>query len=101
MLAEEIKRCVMEVIADYKALGATCVSGITITNAVVTPDLSLAKIFFHSFLLDISTEDVLLFFERERKNIRHMVGKRLKSSVRSIPELVFAQDVMLKVMSGG
>ncbi len=64
---------------------------ITVTDASVTPDLGLAKIYL-SVMGAKSSEAVIEELNLYMKEIRHLLAKELKDHVRRIPELRFYPD---------
>ena len=63
---------------------------ITFTNVRLTDDLKYATIYYSVLGEDESREKAADYFEREKKRIRHMVGKNLR--MRFIPEFRFKYD---------
>lgn len=64
---------------------------ITVTNVEISPDLSVAKIRL-SFML-VADKNILLESIREKsKNIRLILGNKIRNQVRIVPELVFFLD---------
>ncbi len=64
---------------------------ITITMVRVTPDLKTAKIYL-SIMLSTNKNKVLEDIRQKTKQIRHLLGERIKKQCRSIPELDFHID---------
>ena len=65
-------------------------SFITVTNARVTPDLSVARIYLSAFH---EKSDAILAKVIEHKNeIRHQLGMRIKNQARIVPDLEFFID---------
>lgn len=65
-------------------------SFITVTMVRVTPDLSIARIYVSAF--HEKGEEVLRKLNHHRRDIRHELGKRIRTQVRVIPELEFFID---------
>jgi len=64
---------------------------ITVTAVRVTPDLAIARIYL-SFL-QLTGKDILLEEIQEKsKQLRNVLGQRIRKSVRIIPELIFFMD---------
>ena len=90
---QKIGRLLQKELGDIFLKYARQTSGtlITVTNARITPDLSLAHIHLSFFPTERTTE----LFEkiREMKNeIRYELGNRVRHQLRIIPELVFHID---------
>lgn len=98
MLGESMKRGIMEALAEYKTFGGSLLSAVTITNVELSPDLRAAKVYFYSYLLDISDKQLVQAFEREKKSIRSFICGKFGSRLRVMPELYFQKDKMLESM---
>lgn len=68
---------------------------VTVTNAHVTPDLMVARVYL-SVLNAKEQETVLGQFEGHRNEIRYQLGKRVRHQLRKIPELEFFIDESLE-----
>lgn len=64
---------------------------ITVTTVRVTPDLAIARIYL-SFLQNNGKEALLEEIQEKSKQIRNVLGQRIRQSVRIIPELHFFLD---------
>lgn len=64
---------------------------VTVTKVSVAPDLSLARIFLSVFGVQDKKEKVEAFNLRSRE-IRGLLGTRLRHQLRVIPELIFRED---------
>jgi ribosome-binding factor A len=64
---------------------------VTITHVHMSPDLSIAKAYL-SFLPDKNKGQQLELIQDNAKNIRQVLGARLRQTVRIIPELHFYID---------
>jgi len=64
---------------------------IAVTNVRVSPDMGVAKIFL-SFLLAKDKPALLEKVEEHKKQIRKMLGDKIKNQARIIPELHFYID---------
>jgi ribosome-binding factor A len=64
---------------------------VTITHVHISPDLSIAKAYL-SFLPDKNKGQQLELIQDNAKNIRQVLGTRLRQTVRIIPELHFYID---------
>ncbi len=73
---------------------------ITITTVRVSPDLSIARVYFTFLILGdaeaINTynngDAILVLIEENKKSIRQALAQRIGKSVRIIPELLFFKD---------
>lgn len=64
---------------------------ITVTQAKVTPDLGMVKVYL-SFLM-VKDKDALLYdINEQKKQIRQLLAKRIRHQARIIPELYFYID---------
>lgn len=64
---------------------------ITVMEARVSPDLSVAKIFL-SFMMVEDKEEVFESINERKSEIRNLLGRRIGKQVRKIPELIFYMD---------
>jgi ribosome-binding factor A len=64
---------------------------ITVTAVRMTPDLAIARIYL-SFLQNDGKEALLEEIQEKAKQIRNVLGQRIRKSVRIIPELQFFLD---------
>ncbi|MFQ3574984.1 MAG: 30S ribosome-binding factor RbfA [Cytophagales bacterium] len=64
---------------------------ITITRVLISPDLSVAKVYL-SFMLSDDKQKTLSEIKEQTKGIRNLLSARIKKEVRVIPELVFFLD---------
>ena len=64
---------------------------VTVTNARVSPDLSLVKFYLSVFPTEKS-KDVLAAFAENDSKIRFTLGKRVGKQLRIIPETAFFLD---------
>ena len=64
---------------------------ITVTTVRVTPDLAIARVYL-SFLQTTGKETLLEDIQEKSKQIRNVLGQRIRQSVRVIPELQFFMD---------
>ena len=73
---------------------------VTITTVRVSPDLSIARIYFTCLALgeqnantqQNKADEVLAIIEENKKNIRQALALRIGKVVRIIPELIFFKD---------
>ncbi len=64
---------------------------VTITDVKVSPDLAIAKVYL-SFLLTKDKEGVLAIIRENTKQIRHLLGDRVRHQLRIVPSLQFYVD---------
>lgn len=64
---------------------------ITVTNVEISPDLSVAKIRL-SFMLVQDKAAMLQDIREKAKNIRQILGNKIRHQVRIVPELAFFLD---------
>ena len=64
---------------------------ITVTRVAVSPDLGVAKVHL-SFLQTGSNENIMELIQARKRDVRRMLGERIRKQVRVIPELVFYLD---------
>ncbi len=63
---------------------------VSATFVKITPDLSLARIYFSIFPAE-KREEILSYFEQNKKYIRKLLGQRIRN-LRKIPDLQFFID---------
>jgi ribosome-binding factor A len=64
---------------------------ITITEVKMTPDLGIARTYL-SFMLSKDKEGLLLDIREKTKQIRSILGNKIRHQVRIVPELEFYLD---------
>ncbi|MDZ7936085.1 MAG: 30S ribosome-binding factor RbfA [Emticicia sp.] len=64
---------------------------VTITEVKITPDLGIARAYL-SFLLTKDKEGVLQIIRENTKNIRNLLGERVRHQLRIVPNLQFFID---------
>jgi ribosome-binding factor A len=69
--------------------GTKCL--VTVTNVVVTPDLSTARFYFSIFNAE-NNEETLLMIKKNSSKIRGLIGNNTRHQLRKIPELEFYLD---------
>jgi ribosome-binding factor A len=69
-------------------------SFVTITTVRVTPDMGMARVYlsFLTFNNQTNKEETLAEIVDNTKQLRQMLGQRIRHSVRIIPELQFFMD---------
>lgn len=70
---------------------------VTVTNVILSPDLGIAKIYLSVYNTD-NKQAVILHLEDNYPHIKKVMGSRLKSSMRRIPEFSFFLDDTLDEM---
>jgi ribosome-binding factor A len=73
--------------------GTKCL--VTITNVVVTPDLSVARFYFSIFNAE-SNEEVLVALHKNMSKLRGLIGNVTRHQLRKIPNLEFYLDDTLE-----
>ncbi len=63
----------------------------TIVHVNVSPDLGLVRVYISVFPINLADE-VFSHLNEIKSEIRHTLGKRIKNSVRIVPELAFFHD---------
>lgn len=88
-LAAVIKRDLGEIIQkSYQPSGTF----VTVTNVVMTDDLSIAKVYLSVFSPGRDEKVVYEFIDENINEIRYELASKIKNQVRKIPELHFYQD---------
>ena len=70
---------------------------VTVTNVVMTPDFSIAKIYVSVFNTE-NKQAVILLMEDEYHRLKQSLAQRLRKHIRRMPELHFYIDDMLDEM---
>lgn len=65
---------------------------VTVTNVVMTDDLSIAKVYLSVFSPGRDEKVVYEFINEHIQEIRYDLASRIKNQVRKIPELHFYED---------
>ncbi|HET8864195.1 MAG TPA: 30S ribosome-binding factor RbfA [Gracilimonas sp.] len=88
-LAAVIKRDLGEIIQkSYQPSGTF----VTVTNVVMTDDLSIAKVYLSVFSPERDDKPVYEFIDDHINEIRYELASKIKNQVRKIPELHFYED---------
>lgn len=88
-LAAVIKRDLGEIIQkSYQPSGTF----VTVTNVVMTDDLSIAKVYLSVFSPGRDDKPVYEYINEHIDEIRYDLASKIKNQVRKIPELHFYQD---------
>ena len=90
---QKIGRLLQKELGDIFLKYARQTSGvlITVTNARVTPDLSITHAHLSIFPTD-RAQDIFAKIQKEKSEIRYELGNRTRHQLRIIPELVFHLD---------
>ncbi|HKL96325.1 MAG TPA: 30S ribosome-binding factor RbfA [Paludibacteraceae bacterium] len=90
---EKIARLLQKELGELFLLYARQLQGvlITVTEARITTDLSLARVYLSVFPTQKSAE-VMSQIETETKSIRYELGKRVRHQLRIVPEISFHLD---------
>lgn len=88
-LGEVLKRDLGEIIQrNYQPEGVF----VTITKVLLTPDLSIAKVYLSIFAPGRDEQQLYEYLDDHVPAIRHKLAGRIKNQVRKIPELHFFVD---------
>jgi|TARA_R110002049_G_scaffold103900_1_gene250258 ribosome-binding factor A len=88
-LAAVIKRDLGEIIQQSYQPSGTFV---TVTNVMMTDDLSIAKVYLSVFSPGRDDKPVYEFIDEHINEIRYELASKIKNQVRKIPELHFYED---------
>lgn len=88
-LAAVIKRDLGEIIQQSYQPSGTFV---TVTNVIMTDDLSIAKVYLSVFSPGRDDKPVYEFIDEHINEIRYELASKIKNQVRKIPELHFYED---------
>lgn len=70
---------------------------VTVTSVVLTPDLSLAKIYLSIFNTEDKNE-VILLMRKNMHSLKQALVARIKKHIRRIPEIAFYEDETIDEM---
>ncbi len=70
---------------------------VTVTNVVMSPDLSLAKVYLSVYNTE-NKQAVLLMIEDQQSRLQSSLGRKIRKHVRRIPEVNFYIDETLDEM---
>ena len=88
-LAAVIKRDLGQIIQkSYQPSGTF----VTVTNVIMTDDLSIAKVYLSVFSPGRDDKPVYEFIDEHIDEIRYELASKIKNQVRKIPELHFYED---------
>lgn len=88
-MSELIKRDLGEIIQKSFQPEGTFV---TVNKVVVTPDLSIAKVYLSVFAPGRDEQVVYEYIDERVTSIRHKLAAKIKNQVRKIPDLHFYAD---------
>tara|TARA_B110000263_G_C15230327_1_gene474291 strand:- start:481 stop:879 length:399 start_codon:yes stop_codon:yes gene_type:complete len=94
-----IQQELASLLQDYIKEGSISNLMISVTKALVSPDLSLAKIYLSIF----PSEKALIVLDNISNNsskIKHDLSRKLKNQIRKIPKLIFLLDDSLDYIEG-
>lgn len=88
-LGEVLKRDLGQILQrEYQPTGTF----ITVTNVVMTDDLSIAKVYLSVFAPDRDEKAIYKHLDDHLDEIRHTLAGKIRHQVRKIPELHFYVD---------
>lgn len=64
---------------------------VTVTNVIISPDFSLAKIYLSVYNVD-DKQSVVMMMEGHQKKLRQSLATRIRRHVRRIPDIAFYLD---------
>lgn len=70
---------------------------VTITSVILTPDLSMAKLYFSIYNVEDKNE-VILLMRKNMHSLKQALVNRIRKHVRRIPDLAFYEDETLDEM---
>lgn len=91
-VGEQMLRDISKVVSSE--LGSDAPGMITFTHVKLSDDLRYATVYYSCLGEDDKRQQVAGFLEREKKRIRHRVGRNLR--LRHIPEFSFKFDVSVE-----
>jgi ribosome-binding factor A len=93
-IASVIKRALSQPLSD---MASECSAGlVSVTSVKLSPDLQIAKIYFHAFGGNISPAKFLTIIEDKKGMLRKHIGSKIR--LRFTPELRFYIDDTLEQM---
>ena len=96
-MAEQIKRNFSIVLQQEGSYIYGTEPFVTVTNVIMTPDFSIAKIYLSVFNTD-NKQEVILMMEDQYHRLKQSLTHRLARHLRRMPELNFYIDAMLDEM---
>jgi ribosome-binding factor A len=91
---KKFNRLIQKELGDiFQKLGRELYEGafITVTQAKVSPDLSICRVYL-TFMLVKNPQDLLRQIKDNTKYIRQQLGNRIRHQARIIPDLIFYLD---------
>lgn len=96
---EKISRMLQKEFGDIFLLYAKKMQGIiiSVSDVNVSPDFSLARVYLSIFPNE-KAQDVFSLINIDQKSLRFELGKRIKDSLRIVPEIAFVLDDSLNYL---
>lgn len=96
---EKISRMLQKEFGDIFLLYAKKMQGviISVSDVNVSPDFSLARVYLSIFPNE-KAQDVFSLINIDQKSLRFELGKRIKDSLRIVPEISFVLDDSLNYL---
>lgn len=96
---EKISRMLQKEFGDIFLLYAKKMQGviISVSDVNVSPDFSLARVYLSIFPNE-KAQDVFSLINIDQKSLRFELGKRIKESLRIVPEISFVLDDSLNYL---
>lgn len=96
---EKISRMLQKEFGDIFLLYAKKMQGviISVSDVNISPDFSLARVYLSIFPNE-KAQDVFSLINIDQKSLRFELGKRIKDSLRIVPEIAFVLDDSLNYL---
>lgn len=96
---EKISRMLQKEFGDIFLIYAKKMQGviISVSDVNVSPDFSLARVYLSIFPNE-KAQDVFSLINIDQKSLRFELGKRIKDSLRIVPEIAFVLDDSLNYL---
>lgn len=96
---EKISRMLQKEFGDIFLLYAKKMQGviISVSDVNVSPDFSLARVYLSIFPNE-KAQDVFSLINIDQKSLRFELGKRIKDSLKIVPEIAFVLDDSLNYL---
>lgn len=96
---EKISRMIQKEFGDIFLLYAKKMQGviISVSDVNVSPDFSLARVYLSIFPNE-KAQDIFSLINIDQKSLRFELGKRIKDSLRIVPEITFLLDDSLNYL---
>jgi len=91
---EKVSRLIQKEIANIFVKESLLFDNAMITVTVVrtSPDLSFCKVYLSIFSPGKDSNVIIEAIQKQKKNLRYALGKRVKNQLKQIPELAFFLD---------